>query len=949
MAEKKAVGHAYNIDFLNVVFAASSIFLFISTIWMVWDDFDRDWKNTQRQFTQLELEVTRQQIAQDARGIDKAKLAGLQQQLAAAEKAMEGNRERVDDVNGRLRDVDTRLFRANKAAQFAKATYDVNRYAFEEARKKDPEGVGEEQKEIEAEAQRLNELNLEVQKIEAERTALQAELGKYTSEVGRLRKELDQINFEQNRLNRVVTNIEPSFIKDYFRNAPLLDFMAPTLTVRQVVTPNVVDDVNFARVMKMDRCTTCHLAIDRRGYENYPQPFKTHSNLSAYVGSDSPHPLATTGCTVCHQGLGGSTSFNDASHYPSNPKQRQEWEEEYHWHEPHMWDYPMLPTNMTEASCVQCHRQEIYVPNAPKLAMAYATFERAGCYACHKTRGFENLRKPGPILTRISGKLTEDWVKNWVRDPSAIKNVTWMPKVWYNSNSNAPADHPRNEAEISAVVAYLFANSETYTPAVASPPRGNAQAGEQIVRSVGCLGCHIIDETDRAAVGPRRTFGQPLKSVGSKTTYAWLYNWVRDPKHYNPGTYMPDLRLTDPQVADVATYLTTLTGAAGTAAPVTPTQAQTDAVLLDYLQNIMPLAEAQARLAKMDTNAKLLDLGQRVITRQGCFSCHDIKGFETTQPIGVDLSEEGSKLVTRFDFAFVDIEHTKLEWFHQKLTDPRSFDQGRVLQPLEKLRMPNFHLNEVEIDRLRTAIMSFQRDVQPASALPARTAKRDYIVRGRALVRRQNCVGCHEIEGDGGDYQTVVSEPTLAPPPLTPEGAKVQPDWLYAFVQAPITIRPWLNVRMPTFGLDDGRWNAIIDYFEATGDSIGPFRTYDHAELTSMAAPGRELFTLLKCQTCHVLGAIPADQPVSNLAPDLRMTHERLKPEWILDWLRNPARIQPGTRMPQYWPTPPYPKSSFPQLGADAETQIRAIRDHLMTLRGGPSPRRPAGSAQSTN
>ena len=182
--------------------------------------------------------------------------------------------------------------------------------------------------------------------------------------------------------------------------------MAPTLTVRQVVTPNVVDDVNFARVMKMDRCTTCHLAIDRRGYEKYPQPYRTHPNLSAYVGSDSPHPLATTGCTVCHQGLGGSTSFNDASHYPSNAKQRQEWEEKYHWHEPHMWDYPMLPTNMTEASCVQCHRQEIYVPNAPKLAVAYATFERAGCYACHKTKGFENLRKPGPILTKINGKLT---------------------------------------------------------------------------------------------------------------------------------------------------------------------------------------------------------------------------------------------------------------------------------------------------------------------------------------------------------------------------------------------------------------------------------------------------------------------------------------------------------------------------------------------------------------
>src|SRR5687767_13238485 len=99
MAEKKAVGHAYNIDFLNVVFAASSIFLFISTIWMVWDDFDREWKNTQRQFTQLELEVTRQQLTQNQRSAERVKLPGLQQQLAAGQKAMEANRQRIDEIN----------------------------------------------------------------------------------------------------------------------------------------------------------------------------------------------------------------------------------------------------------------------------------------------------------------------------------------------------------------------------------------------------------------------------------------------------------------------------------------------------------------------------------------------------------------------------------------------------------------------------------------------------------------------------------------------------------------------------------------------------------------------------------------------------------------------------------------------------------------------------------
>ena len=136
MAEKKAVGHAYNIDFLNVVFAASSIFLFLTTIWMVWADFDREWKGTQRRFNQLQIEVTRAQLEQTTRAVNKAKLTQLQQQLGAADQSIKANQAKIDELNaGRSwREVDARLFRATQAAQFAKANYDVDRYAFEVAR-----------------------------------------------------------------------------------------------------------------------------------------------------------------------------------------------------------------------------------------------------------------------------------------------------------------------------------------------------------------------------------------------------------------------------------------------------------------------------------------------------------------------------------------------------------------------------------------------------------------------------------------------------------------------------------------------------------------------------------------------------------------------------------------------------------------------------------------------
>jgi mono/diheme cytochrome c family protein len=916
---------------------------------MVWDDYNRDWKKTQRRFAQLQFEVTRAQYQQASRAIDKGKLQQLQAQLAAAEKNVAANQAKVNEIQKKFDDVSVRLDRAQRDYQYAKATYDHDRYDFEASRAAGLGSAAKKGQNVADKEKELNELDLQVQALAAERAGVQKELSQYTGQVGAVQKQLVDLRAEETRLQKVLDTIAPSASKDYFLNAPLLDFMAPTIKIQQLILPDIVDDVNFKTVAKMDRCTTCHLAIDKKGFEKYPQPFTTHSNLSAYLGSDSVHPTDKIGCTVCHEGMGQSVSFRDAAHTPTGEKQKAEWEEKYHWEEPHLWDYPMLPVKMTEASCAKCHRQEVFVPKAETLSLAYGTFERAGCYACHKTRGFEDVRKPGPILTKIDSKLTRDWVKTWIRNPRAVKQTTWMPRIWYNSNSSAPQDAVRNEVEIDAAVSYLFANAEKHEFAVKNPPRGDAKAGEQIVRSIGCMGCHVVGEGSREEAGPRRTFGQPLENIGSKTTYEWVFNWVRDPKHYNPATYMPSLRLTDAQVADVATYLMTLKQAGGDQAKATPTEKDVDDVLLDYLKAVVPFEEAKGHLAKLDTQAKHIELGQRVINRYGCFSCHDIKGFEKAQSIGTDLSEEGSKLVTRLDFAFIsDIPHTsKIAWFNRKLHDPRVFDQGRVLQPLEKLRMPNYDFSDVAVDRLVTAIMSFQRPVQPAAALPVKSARVDYRVSGRALVHRRNCVGCHSIEGDGGDFVNVVpnKDASLAPPNLTPEGARVQPDWLYAFLRGPIQIRPWLNVRMPTFDLDDRSLNGVIRYFGAVSNTIGPFQTHETVRLTaSEEASGKQLFELLKCQQCHVLGAIPKDQPTANLAPDLRMAPDRLQPDWILQWLKGPAAILPGTRMPAFWPD--YPKSSFPQMGGNADAQILAIRNHLLTFKGGPTPRRSGAATQ---
>ena len=300
MANKKNVGHAYNVDFLNVVFAASSVFLFITTIWMVFDDFDREWKGYQRQFVLLEGYITSLSLQAEESGIDQGMLGELNSARAQAEQNLASNQAQVDELEAQLVDIEADFYVTNQAYNFLKAEYDVERYAYEELQEENPEEAAQELPRIEDMYSRWVELGLEVEALTAQRDAVRGEIGEFTGALTEAEGAIASLTGEADRLRARVAELQVDFVGDVLLNAPLLDFMAPSLTVQQVITPNVVDDVNFVRVPKMDRCTSCHLAIDREGYEGYPQPYTTHPNLDDYVGSASPHPVATNACKVCH-------------------------------------------------------------------------------------------------------------------------------------------------------------------------------------------------------------------------------------------------------------------------------------------------------------------------------------------------------------------------------------------------------------------------------------------------------------------------------------------------------------------------------------------------------------------------------------------------------------------------------------------------------------------------
>ncbi len=85
------------------------------------------------------------------------------------------------------------------------------------------------------------------------------------------------------------------------------------------------------------------------------------------------------------------------------------------------------------------------------------------------------------------------------------------------------------------------------------------------------------------------------------------------------------------------------------------------------------------------------------------------------------------------------------------------------------------------------------------------------------------------------------------------------------------------------------------------------------------------------CFQCHFMGgeAPTAEGPIA-WAPDLDITRERLRPDWLEEWLSDPSKIYPGTAMPANFPAGERVWQEF--LALPSDEQIDAVVTWLMNL-----------------
>lgn len=120
---------------------------------------------------------------------------------------------------------------------------------------------------------------------------------------------------------------------------------------------------------------------------------------------------------------------------------------------------------------------------------------------------------------------------------------------------------------------------------------------------------------------------------------------------------------------------------------------------------------------------------------------------------------------------------------------------------------------------------------------------------------------------------------------------------------------------------------------DAWSQEITYFRT-DTPEFKASAKFGKQMFDAYQCAKCH---ATREGQPLTDdiVAPNLILSKERLRPEWILQWMIDPQALQEGTKMPNFFSFNEDDDYNPIYDDEDAHVQYKiivAIRDYLMIL-----------------
>ena len=292
-------------------------------------------------------------------------------------------------------------------------------------------------------------------------------------------------------------------------------------------------------------------------------------------------------------------------------------------------------------------------------------------------------------------------------------------------------------------------------------------------------------------------------------------------------------------------------------------------------------------------NPSLVEQGRKLFGSLGCASCHQLKQID--QPIASELKA--------------------------KPLDELLGATGCLAENVTG-KLPRFGLNAKQRAALMMAIKA--------------TTQETAVEKVHRTLASLNCYACHKRGALGGveearntyfeSTQKEMGDEGRLPPLLTGVGDKLRPEWLkQVLLNGAEDRKNYMVVKMPKFG--GNNVGPLVEAFAAVDLKLDPLPLVEFPEPEyRIKAAGRHLVggQALSCIKCHDFGPHPS---VGIRAMNLTTMHQRLRPEWVDRYLRDPQLYRPGTRMPAPWP---FGKATIRDvLNADVDLQIAAVRLYL--------------------
>jgi mono/diheme cytochrome c family protein len=184
--------------------------------------------------------------------------------------------------------------------------------------------------------------------------------------------------------------------------------------------------------------------------------------------------------------------------------------------------------------------------------------------------------------------------------------------------------------------------------------------------------------------------------------------------------------------------------------------------------------------------------------------------------------------------------------------------------------------------------------------------------RGRELLARLNCEGCHRLN--------YLGTPSLGPE-LSSLGYKTSRTWIYKWLKEPHTVldkdgNTTVNgyetgdeSRMPQYRFNEDELRAISAYLSVQKAQppepykINPGVIATWSRKPELISQGEERFRQLMCTTCHPVAVTRAGETKligGNIGPEITKVGSKVNEDWLVSWLHNPQGYLPHGEMPRY-------------------------------------------------